>query len=419
MKVILLSGGSGKRLWPLSNDQRSKQFIKLLHNESKFESMVQRVWGQIESVGLKNDTLIATSSNQEMILKKQLSIDNSQIIVEPSKRDTFAAITLASAYLYSKMGLTEDETVIISPVDPYVSNTFFSSFFELEKLLLSTNSSIGLIGIDPTLPSEKYGYIVPLEGSLHKVAEFVEKPKKENAEKLLNRGAMWNSGVFAFKLGTMLDIMEDKGISVDFDELHKNYNQLPKNSFDYEVVEKQKNVGYIRYSEYWKDLGTWNTLSDEMKVDKVGKMIEIIDSPDTHVLNELDIPVAVLDIPGAIISVSSDGILVSSKEESPRVKEIPEIFFKKKSYLEESWGTRKQLSFSEEIEVFLYEMENDTELEMTINGSDKLLKLSGVGKFFLNDSDEEVTGQLVAINEQKRIRLKSEKHFRFLKITEK
>lgn len=128
MKLILLSGGSGKRLWPLSNDQRSKQFIKLLQNETDYESMVQRVWGQIESIGLREDTLIATSSNQEAILKKQLEIEANQIIVEPSKRDTFAAIALASSYLYSKLGVSKNEIVIISPVDPYAAETFLVHF---------------------------------------------------------------------------------------------------------------------------------------------------------------------------------------------------------------------------------------------------------------------------------------------------
>ncbi|MGG5341703.1 sugar phosphate nucleotidyltransferase [Enterococcus sp. AZ192] len=419
MKLILLSGGSGKRLWPLSNDQRSKQFIKLLQNETDYESMVQRVWGQIESIGLREDTLIATSSNQEAILKKQLEIEANQIIVEPSKRDTFAAIALASSYLYSKLGVSKNEIVIISPVDPYAAETFFSTFFELEQLLLNSDFTIGLIGIEPTLPSEKYGYIVPVKDDSHEVAEFVEKPNRKCAEKLIDNDAMWNAGVFAFRLSTILNILDEKNITSDFDELLLNYEQLPKNSFDYEVVEKQENIGYLRYSEYWKDLGTWNTLTDEMSVNKVGNMIEIIDSPNTHVLNELNIPVAVLDIPDAIVSVSADGILVSSKEESPRVKEIPKSFFEKKAFSEESWGTKKRLTFSEDVEVVLYEMAGEKELELTVFASSRLLKLSGCGTISYKDSKELIDELLIVGEENRKVLIQSESKFKFLIVTEK
>ncbi|OJG98708.1 mannose-1-phosphate guanylyltransferase [Enterococcus termitis] len=381
--------------------------------------MVQRVWRQIESINLHDDTFIATSSNQEAILKKQLEIGDNQIIVEPSKRDTFAAIALASSYLYSKLGVSKDEVVIISPVDPYVTETFFSAFLKLEQLLLESDFTIGLIGIEPTLPSEKYGYIVPLKENSCEISEFVEKPNKDYAKKLIDKGAMWNAGVFAFKISTILNILVEKNITVDYDELLLNYEQLPKNSFDYEVVEKQENIGYLKYSEYWKDLGTWNTLTDEMSVNKVGNMIEMIDSPNTHVLNELDIPVAVLDIPNAVVSVSSDGILVSSKEESPRVKEIPKTFFQKKAYSEELWGTKKQLTFTDDIEVILYEMENEKELEITMCENSKLLKLSGTGHIFYNDSNKIIDEQLVVGSNNKKVLVQSVSKFKFLIIVEK
>ncbi len=125
MKLVLLSGGSGKRLWPLSNDARSKQFLKVLHNESgEKESMVQRVWRQLDSVGLAKDVIITTGKSQKEIVQRQLN-HITEIIVEPERRDTFPAIALSAIYLYSIIGTPLNEVVAILPVDSYVENKFF------------------------------------------------------------------------------------------------------------------------------------------------------------------------------------------------------------------------------------------------------------------------------------------------------
>ncbi len=180
MKLILLSGGSGKRLWPLSNDSRSKQFLKVLKNENdEMQSMVQRVWGQLTSLGIENDAVIATSKSQVDMINSQLGNDV-PIIIEPERRDTFPAIALAASYLYSKEHVDLDEVVGVLPVDPYVENSFFERLLDLEKALNSSNADLGLMGVTPTYPSEKYGYIVPdIEEStqeLIQVSHFKEKP---------------------------------------------------------------------------------------------------------------------------------------------------------------------------------------------------------------------------------------------------
>ena len=125
MKLVLLSGGSGKRLWPLSNDARSKQFLKMLENDNKeLVSMVQRVWGQITSNELSDSSYIATSKSQIEIMQSQIGSDV-PLIVEPERRDTFPAIALAATYLYSYKNVGLDEVIAILPVDPYVENHFF------------------------------------------------------------------------------------------------------------------------------------------------------------------------------------------------------------------------------------------------------------------------------------------------------
>ncbi|PDZ06863.1 mannose-1-phosphate guanylyltransferase [Bacillus cereus] len=342
MKLILLSGGSGKRLWPLSNDSRSKQFLKVLKNENdEMQSMVQRVWGQLTSLGIESDAVIATSKSQVDMINSQLGNDV-PIIIEPERRDTFPAIALAASYLYSKEHVDLDEVVGVLPVDPYVENSFFERLLDLEKALNSSNADLGLMGITPTYPSEKYGYIVPnVEEStqeLIQVSHFKEKPATAEAEELLKQNALWNSGVFAFKLDKVISLLDQKGLPVQYDMLVQQYASLPKISFDYEVVEKTENIVALPYNGSWKDLGTWNTLTEEMGTNILGKGNMGIECEENHIINELDIPVSVLGLSNIIVAASPDGILVSEKEASPRVKELVGDWDQRPMYEERRWG---------------------------------------------------------------------------------
>ncbi|COE40945.1 sugar phosphate nucleotidyltransferase [Bacillus cereus] len=342
MKLILLSGGSGKRLWPLSNDSRSKQFLKVLKNEnSEMQSMVQRVWGQLTSLGIENDAVIATSKSQVDMINSQLGNDV-PIIIEPERRDTFPAIALAASYLYSKEHVDLDEVVGVLPVDPYVENDFFERLLDLEKALNSSNADLGLMGITPTYPSEKYGYIVPSvqksTQELIQVSHFKEKPATAEAEELLKQNALWNSGVFAFKLDKIISLLDQKGLPVQYDMLVQQYASLPKISFDYEVVEKTENIVAIPYNGSWKDLGTWNTLTEEMGTNILGKGNMGVECKQNHIINELDIPVSVLGLSNIIVAVSPDGILVSEKDASPRVKELVGDWNQRPMYEERRWG---------------------------------------------------------------------------------
>lgn len=342
MKLILLSGGSGKRLWPLSNDSRSKQFLKVLKkNNDEMQSMVQRVWGQLKSLGIENDAVIATSKSQVDMINSQLG-NGVPIIIEPERRDTFPAIALAASYLYSKEHVDLEEVIGVLPVDPYVENSFFERLLDLEKTLNSSNADLGLMGITPTYPSEKYGYIIPnVEKStqeLIQVSHFKEKPATAEAEELLKQNALWNSGVFAFKLDKIISLLDQKGLPVQYDVLVQQYESLPKISFDYEVVEKTENIVALPYNGSWKDLGTWNTLTEEMGTNILGKGNMGIECEENHIINELDIPVSVLGLSNIIVAVSPDGILVSEKDASPRVKELVGDWDQRPMYEERRWG---------------------------------------------------------------------------------
>lgn len=343
MKLVLLSGGSGKRLWPLSNDARSKQFLKVLENESnEMVSMVQRVWSQITANGLSHQSYIATSKSQIEIMRSQVGEDV-PLIVEPERRDTFAAVSLSASYLYSQELVSLDEVVVVLPVDPYVENHFFSAVKQLESVLNSASAEIALIGVKPTYPSSKYGYIVPslrkheIDSVYLPVSHFHEKPTEEAAELLMSQGALWNCGVFAFKLGYMIDLLERKGLPVRFEELSREYYKIPKISFDYEVLEKAADIVVIPYKGYWKDLGTWNTLTEEMKNRQIGKGIMSDDCDNTHLINEIDIPVSILGLSNVVVAVSPDGILVTDKSASPKIKNYVN-FDQGPMYEERQWG---------------------------------------------------------------------------------
>lgn len=350
MKLVLLSGGSGKRLWPLSNDTRSKQFLKVLEGrDGQKESMVQRVWSQIEAVGLNESTVIATSKLQRDMIRGQVGTDI-PLIIEPERRDTFPAIALAASYLNSEEQASEDEIVVVLPVDPYVEDGFFERVKDLESVLRDSKADLALMGVTPTYPSSKYGYIVPegkVQGDSYFTVDcFTEKPSEEAAVGLINQRALWNCGVFAFRLGYLLQILQEKKLPLQFETLHKEYATLPKISFDYEVVEKASHIVALPYDGYWKDLGTWNTLTEEMATSQIGKGVLTDDSANTHLVNELDIPVTVLGVKDVVVAASPDGILVADKASSPKIKEIIGDWNYPPMYEERLWGWSRVLDYA-------------------------------------------------------------------------
>lgn len=350
MELVLLSGGSGKRLWPLSNDSRSKQFLKVLENETgQLESMVQRVWKQLHTVGLTDTAVIATSRSQVDMIQNQIGSEV-PLITEPERRDTFPAIALAATYLYSIRGVSLNEVVTVLPVDPFVENRFFHKVKEIENVLNVSGAELALIGVKPTYPSAKYGYIIPKTkdqlSTYLKVNHFREKPTEKQAEKLIEQDALWNCGVFAFKLKFMISLLQQKGFPIQYESLLKQYNDLPEISFDYEVVEKAEHIVVLPYDGYWKDLGTWNTLTEEMATQTIGNGHISKDSTNTHVVNELDIPVKVLGISNAVVAAGPDGILVTDKEASPRIKEMVRDLDQRPMYEERRWGWYRVLDYT-------------------------------------------------------------------------
>ncbi len=323
MNIILLSGGSGKRLWPLSNDVRSKQFIKLFKNENgTYESMVQRIYKQIKTIDSQAVITIATSATQVSIIKEQLG-SQVGISVEPCRRDTFPAIALASAYLHDVQGVSLDETVVVCPVDPYVEQDYFQAINALSQQAAKGEANLVLMGIEPTYPSAKYGYIIPAsKDEISPVTTFKEKPTEAVAADYIAQGALWNGGVFAYKLGYVLRRAHELIDFKDYNDLFKKYPALPKISFDYAVVEKESAIQVMRFGGEWRDLGTWNTLTEALEEPVIGPGYVSDSCENVHIVNETGLPVVCMGLKNVIVSISEDGILVTDCEQSSYIKPI-------------------------------------------------------------------------------------------------
>ncbi|MDR2505438.1 MAG: mannose-1-phosphate guanylyltransferase [Oscillospiraceae bacterium] len=325
MQIILLSGGSGKRLWPLSNNDRPKQFLKVLPSPSgRCESMVQRVYRQLGESGIGGEVTIATGESQVPLIREQLGCEV-DIVREPSRRDTFPAIALSCLYLRYEKNAADDEIVAVLPIDPYCELSYFYTIQKMEQLAKRDFAEIMLMGVTPDFPSEKFGYIVPDGKTLPaKVARFVEKPPREQAVMLTGGGALWNGGVFVFKLGYMLNIVRRNVAVSSFGEALSRYGEFTKTSFDYAVVEKAESVGVVQYNGYWEDLGTWGALVDLMENPAIGKATMGEGTSGTQIINELGIPVIALGVKDLVIVASREGILVTGKSESSHLKEYVE-----------------------------------------------------------------------------------------------
>lgn len=348
MNIILLSGGSGKRLWPLSNDIRSKQFIKIFKTETGYESMVQRVYRQITAVDPDANVTIATSKTQVSSIHNQLG-DAVGVCVEPCRRDTFPAIALATAYLHDVKGVSPEEPVVVCPVDPYVNNDYFEALKKLSDLAAAGAANLTLMGIEPTYPSEKYGYIIPESAeAVSKVKTFKEKPDAKTAAAYIAQGALWNGGVFAYKLRYVLDRAHELIDFADYRDLFEKYESLQKISFDYAVVEKEPEIQVMRFAGQWKDMGTWNTLTEAMEDPSIGKAILDDTCHNVHVLNELDVPVLCMGLKDVVVSASPEGILVSDKDQSSYIKPFVDAINQQIMFAEKSWGSFRILDVEDE-----------------------------------------------------------------------
>ncbi len=401
MNIILLSGGSGKRLWPLSNGIRSKQFIKIFKNSSgQYESMIQRIYRQIIDIYKDAEITITTSKSQVSAIYNQLG-SNVNVCVEPCRMDTFPAIILAAAYLYDVKKVPASEAVVVCPVDPYVDSSYFSLLQKLEELCLMENVNITLMGIEASYPSEKYGYIIPEDNNyISKVKAFKEKPDKETAENYIKNGALWNGGVFAAELGYLLDKAYELEKVRDYKDIYLKYSTFDKRSFDYAVLEKEKDVYVVRFNGEWKDLGTWNTFTEAVHETSIGNATLGRGCNNVHVINELDIPILCMGLHDIVVSASPDGILVSDKEQSSFIKPYVDKMDNIIMFAEKSWGSFKVLDVESESMVIKVTLKHGNRMNYhSHENRDEIWNvIKGQGRVIINDKERVVTiGDIVTI----------------------
>lgn len=394
MNIVLLSGGSGKRLWPLSNDIRSKQFIKIFNGgNGDYESMVQRVYRQIKAVDADASVTIATSKTQVSAIHSQLGGDVG-ISVEPCRRDTFPAIALVTAYLADVQRVDPEEPVVVCPVDPYVEDSYFEALKALAEQAGKGEANLVLMGIEPTYPSEKYGYIIPASNDkTADVKTFREKPDARTAEQYIAQGALWNGGVFAYKLKYVLDKAHELIDFRDYQDLFAKYETLDKISFDYAVVEKEEKIQVMRYAGQWKDLGTWNTLTEAMEENVVGNGIMNDRCSGVHIINEMDVPILAMGLHDVVISASPEGILVSDKEQSSYIKPYVDGIVQQIMFAEKSWGSFKVVDVETEsmtIKVTL-NAGHSMNYHSHRNRDEVWVVISGTGKTIVDDMEQKVS----------------------------
>jgi len=426
MYYVLLSGGSGKRLWPLSNEARPKQYIKVVNKETNSMercSMIQRVWDQLQEAGIASRTVIAAGEEQTELIKSQLW--DAEIAVEPARRDTFAAVLLSCAYLHSKKGASREDYAVIMPVDPYTESGYFETVKGLEQVMRTSGAEVGLMGVVPSFPATQYGYILPGEQreNYFTVRGFAEKPDETRASELMKEGALWNCGVFCVRLGSILERAAAYGVPEDYDAMYEAYERLPRISFDYEVLEKAENLAAVKFEGYWKDLGTWDALSDQMSTDVIGKAVLDKDCENTQVINELAAPVVVMGARDLVVVAARDGILVAEKSKTAGVKELTAEFSERPMFEERRWGTLETLDDTETAGISTLTRKIRIYNGMTSsyhyhkNRDEIWTVLNGTGELILEGTKIPLSqGKAVCIRKNQRHAVKAFKDFEYIEI---
>jgi len=361
--------------------------------------MVQRVYRQILTVDASATVTIATSKSQVSAIHNQLGMGVG-ISVEPCRRDTFPAIALAAAYLHDIQKVSSKESVVVCPVDPYVEQDYFEALKCLGERAAESSANLVLMGIEPTYPSEKYGYIIPEEKeNISRVSVFKEKPDVEAAKTYIAKGALWNGGVFAFRLEYVLKRAHELIDFRDYRDLFEKYETLTKISFDYAVVEHEAQIEVMRFGGMWKDMGTWNTLTEAMESPSIGKAILNDACDNVHVVNELDVPVLCMGLKDVVVSASPEGILVSDKMQSSYIKPFVDEIDQQIMFAEKSWGSFRVIDIEE----------SSMTIKVTLNAGHKMnyhsherrdevwTVIEGKGRTIIDGVEKEVTVGDVAV----------------------
>ncbi len=353
MKAIILAGGSGTRLWPLSRKNYPKQFLKLNEDKSLLQQTAERL---LKIMPLK-DILVITNNDYKFHVRSDLmplvvssvpnTVSDFNIIFEPASKNTAPAIALGIKYCIEKFGSKNDEVIFISPSDHIIRP--IDKFVEYVSLSaqIARKGYIVTFGIRPTRPETGYGYIKvkgkKSKGSFTKymhVEKFTEKPDEETAKKYVKEGTyFWNSGMFAFTIGTIYKEFKryipkiGKMLNMSLGRIIANFKQMPEISIDYAVMEKSDRVVTLPLELYWNDIGSWDSLYDVLEKDEDGNVkkgdIVAIDTRRTLILGDKR-HISTIGLEDCLVVETEDAILIAKKGETQKVKDIVNILKKDK-----------------------------------------------------------------------------------------
>ena len=343
MKAIILAGGIGIRLWPLSRKNHPKQFLKLYGDRSLLQLTVERLLYVLRP----EDIVIITNSEYKTHVLSDLNslsldyqnICATNIILEPAGRNTAPAIALGIKYCVEKLGCSKNEVVLVCPSDHMIKPADgFSSYINKAEDI-AKDGNIVTFGVKPDRPETGYGYIKVREQkptdkdkNFLKVENFTEKPNAETAKKYIEEGNYyWNSGMFAFSIGTMIEEFQQhaadisKMLELSFDDMTANFAKMTNISIDYAVMEKSNRVITLPLELYWNDIGSWDSLYDVLNKDESGNVIVgdvyPIDTKNSLIIGNKRI-ISTIGLEDHLIIETEDAILIAKRGEAQKVKDI-------------------------------------------------------------------------------------------------